>query len=170
MNFYPICTGHLYVKSDVYGFGVVLLEILTGLRALDMLRPVGQTNLVEWAKPSLSEKRKLKKIMDPNLGDQYPLKGAHQAAQLILKCIESDPKNRPSMNEVLDTLEKVSDIKIKQKETKASPLHPNQRQQYQSPSPIHHHYQHNRHHRNNQNNRPSPIHPKHGNRSAGGRS
>ncbi|KAL0431055.1 UNVERIFIED_CONTAM: putative serine/threonine-protein kinase PIX13, partial [Sesamum radiatum] len=45
---------HLYVKSDVYGFGVVLLEMLTGLRALDTRRPSGQHNLVDWLKPLLS--------------------------------------------------------------------------------------------------------------------
>ncbi|KAK9990008.1 hypothetical protein SO802_024993 [Lithocarpus litseifolius] len=54
-----VATGHLYVKSDVYVFGVVLLEMLTGLRALDPSRPSGQQNLVEWLKPSLSNKRKL---------------------------------------------------------------------------------------------------------------
>ncbi|KAI6690658.1 hypothetical protein NL676_027486 [Syzygium grande] len=48
-----IATGHLYVKSDVYGFGVVLLEMLTGLQALDPERPSGRQNLVEWARPSL---------------------------------------------------------------------------------------------------------------------
>ncbi|KAG2694244.1 hypothetical protein I3760_08G132800 [Carya illinoinensis] len=69
-----IATGHLYVKSDVYGFGVVLLEILTGLRALDTKRPGGQQNLVEWLKPSLSNKRKLKTIMDTRMEGQYSSK------------------------------------------------------------------------------------------------
>ncbi|KAI7997589.1 putative serine/threonine-protein kinase PIX13 [Camellia lanceoleosa] len=40
-------SGHLYVKSNVYGFGVVLLEILTGLRALDTKQPSGLHNLVD---------------------------------------------------------------------------------------------------------------------------
>ncbi|GLT54333.1 hypothetical protein SLA2020_275390 [Shorea laevis] len=85
-------TGHLYVKSDVYGFGVVLLEILTGLRAHDPNRTNNSQNLVLYAKPSLSNKKKLKKIMDSRLGELYPLEGACQAAQLILRCLESDPK------------------------------------------------------------------------------
>ena len=140
-----IWTGHLYVKSDVYGFGVVLLEMLTGNQALDMNRPPGQQNLVEWAKPSLTNKRKLKKIMDPRLRDQYPLKAAAQAAELILKCLESDPKNRPSMEEVLETLKRINEIKEKpnSKEVKVATNQPQ----------LHHHR--------------SPYHPKHGGAGAG---
>ncbi|CAD6248339.1 unnamed protein product [Miscanthus lutarioriparius] len=45
-----IATGHLYVKSDVYGFGVVMLEMLSGQRALDPNRPSGQLSLADWTK------------------------------------------------------------------------------------------------------------------------
>ncbi|XVF35827.1 hypothetical protein REPUB_Repub19eG0004300 [Reevesia pubescens] len=115
-----VATGHLYVKSDVYGFGVVLLEMLTGRRALDKNLPSREQNLVEWTKHSLSEKRKLKKIMDPRLEEKYPIEAALQAGELILKCLESDPKNRPSMEEILETLRKISAINEKPKESKAS--------------------------------------------------
>ncbi|CAN8271290.1 unnamed protein product [Cochlearia groenlandica] len=100
-----VATGHLYVKSDNYGFGVVLAEILTGLRALDPNRPTGQQNLTEWIKPHLSERRKLRSIMDPRLEGKYPFKSAFRVAQLALKCLESEPKNRPSMKEVVEALE-----------------------------------------------------------------
>ena len=104
---FTVSTGHLYVKSDVYGFGVVLVEILTGLRALDTNRPSGRHNLVEWIKPYLSDKRKLKNIMDSRLEGKYPSKAAFRIAHLSLKCIESEHKNRPSMNEVVETLERI---------------------------------------------------------------
>ncbi|RWR78509.1 Protein kinase domain-containing protein [Cinnamomum micranthum f. kanehirae] len=107
-----VATGHLYVKSDVYGFGVVLLEMLSGMRAIDKNRPSGQHNLVEWAKLYLSDPRKvLSRVMDQRLEGQYPSKGAVQAAQLILKCLGSNPRRRPSMSEVVETLEQIQAIK-----------------------------------------------------------
>lgn len=111
-----VSTGHLYVKSDVYGFGVVLLEILSGLRALDSNRPSEQHNLVDWAKPFLSDRRKLSRLMDQRLEGEYPTKAALKAAQLTLRCLAGDPKSRPSMKEVVETLEQIESIKGRLKE------------------------------------------------------
>ncbi|KAL6346057.1 hypothetical protein AAG906_025337 [Vitis piasezkii] len=133
-----IATGHLYVKSDVYGFGVVLLEMLTGLRALDTKRPNGQQSLVDWTRPSLSSKRKLKNIMDARVEGQYSPKAAFEAAQLTLKCLGSDPKSRPSMKEVVEVLEKIEAMSGKPKEsrTKHSTAH-HHGQPLPLPSPRH---------------------------------
>ncbi|KAJ1397568.1 Serine/threonine-protein kinase, active site [Sesbania bispinosa] len=139
-----MATGHLYVKSDVYGFGVVLLELLTGLAALDTNRPTVEQNLVEYTKPCLSDKKKLKRIMDPRMDEQYSIIAALQIAHLILKCLESDPKNRPSMEEVLGILEKAQNIKYKPKVKKASAVHQRKRSPEEHPTqnqlrtPIHH--------------------------------
>ena len=110
--------GHLYVKSDVYGFGVVLLEMLSGQRALDANRPSGQHKLVDWAKPFLADRRKLARVMDPRLEGQYPSKGALQAAQLTLRCLSGDPKSRPSMEEVVQILEHIESLKTRTKDSK----------------------------------------------------
>ncbi|KAL1188495.1 putative serine/threonine-protein kinase PIX13 [Cardamine amara subsp. amara] len=119
-----VATGHLYVKSDVYGFGVVLAEILTGLHALDPTRPTGQHNLTEWIKPHLSERRKLRSIMDPRLEGKYPFKSAFRVAQLALKCLGPEPKDRPSMKEVVEALELIetaNEKPLERRTTKASP-------------------------------------------------
>ncbi|KAK6150297.1 hypothetical protein DH2020_015229 [Rehmannia glutinosa] len=112
-----IATGHLYVKSDVYGFGVVLLEMLTGLRALDITRPNGQQNLVDWLKPVLSQRRKLKTVMDARMEGQYSSKEAVQAAQLALRCLEPEHRKRPPMEHVVEVLEHIASMR-KPKESK----------------------------------------------------
>ncbi|KMT09630.1 hypothetical protein BVRB_6g130820 [Beta vulgaris subsp. vulgaris] len=109
-----VATGHLYVNSDVYGFGVVLLEMLTGSRAVDSNRPKGQQNLVEWMSPCLSNKRKLRGVIDARLVGQYSLKAAFELAQLTLKCLRPDQRTRPSLQEVVEVIQKVKLIKVKE--------------------------------------------------------
>ncbi|RRT71042.1 hypothetical protein B296_00009525 [Ensete ventricosum] len=109
---------------DVYGFGVVLLEMLSGQRALDTNRPSGQHNLVDWARPMLADRRKLARLMDPRLEGQYSSKGAFQAAQLTLSCLAGDPKSRPSMKVVVETLERIEAIKGRSREARDASLQP----------------------------------------------
>lgn len=106
-----VATGHLTARSDVYSFGVVLLEILTGRRAVDKNRPCGEQNLVEWAKPHLSDKRKVLRVVDQKLEGQYSLKGVLKAANVAYNCLSSDAKNRPTMKEVVESLEPLLDAR-----------------------------------------------------------
>ncbi|PNX92496.1 protein kinase 2B chloroplastic-like, partial [Trifolium pratense] len=93
-----VATGHLTARSDVYSFGVVLLELLTGRRVVDEDRPgYSEETLVDWAMPFLSDNRRILRIMDTKLGGQYSKKGAQAAAALILNCVNTDPKHRPTM-------------------------------------------------------------------------
>ncbi|KAI4981056.1 hypothetical protein ZWY2020_021541 [Hordeum vulgare] len=133
-----VATGHLYVKSDVYGFGVVLLEVLTGLRALDTDRPSGQHNLVDWAKPHLADRRKLARLMDPRLEGQYSSRGAQRAAQLTLRCLAAEHTNRPSMKEVVAVLQEIESMSRGGSVGSASPRPNNARSGHgygQSPRP-----------------------------------
>ncbi|CAI8618782.1 unnamed protein product [Vicia faba] len=100
-----IMTGHLTPRSDVYSFGVVLLELLTGRKSLDKLRPAREQNLTEWALPLLKEKKKVLSIIDPRLEGNYPIKGAHKAAMLAYHCLNKNPKARPLMRDIVDSLE-----------------------------------------------------------------
>ncbi|CAM8920423.1 unnamed protein product [Rhodiola kirilowii] len=102
-----MATGHLTAKSDVYSFGVVLLEILTGRRALDMNRPSGEQNLVDWAAPFMSSKRKFLTIMDVRIQGQYSVPGVQKAATLAMQCFSVKPKLRPHMPQVVAALEQL---------------------------------------------------------------
>lgn len=100
-----IMTGHLTTMSDVFSFGVVLLELITGRRSVDKNRPNREQNLVKWARPQLKDPRKLDQIMDPRLEGQYSTEGARKAAALAYQCLSHHPKSRPTMRTVVKTLE-----------------------------------------------------------------
>lgn len=102
-----MATGHLTKKSDVYSFGVVLLEIMSGKRALDQNRPSGEHNLIEWAKPYLSNKRRIFQVMDARIEGQYTLREAMKVANLAIQCLSVEPRFRPKMDEVVSVLEEL---------------------------------------------------------------
>lgn len=104
-------SGHLTTKSDVYSFGVVLLELLTGRRAVDKMRAKTEQNLVDWARPYLTSSRRLRCIMDPRMGGQYSIKGAKEVALLTLRSVSENPKDRPKMPTIMETLEAVKNWK-----------------------------------------------------------
>ncbi|KAG9157249.1 hypothetical protein Leryth_004923 [Lithospermum erythrorhizon] len=106
-----IALGRLTPKSDVYSFGVVLLELMSGKRALgDDSAGVAYDTLVEWARPFLSDNRRMMRIMDTRLGGQYSRKAALSLAALALQCLDLDDKSRPAMSEVLTTLEQLQTL------------------------------------------------------------
>ncbi|XP_073310949.1 probable serine/threonine-protein kinase PBL11 isoform X1 [Primulina huaijiensis] len=106
-----LSTGHLTAKSDVYSFGVVLLEILSGKKAIDKNRPSGEHNLVEWAKPYLTNKRRIFHVIDTRLEGQYSMGRTMKVAKLALQCLSMDARSRPNMDNVVTELEQLQDSK-----------------------------------------------------------
>ncbi|KAG0479563.1 hypothetical protein HPP92_010421 [Vanilla planifolia] len=99
-----VMTGHLTSRSDVYAFGVVLLEMLVGRKALDARKLGGEVNLVEWARPLLVHCNKLLRIIDPRMAGQYSNKAVHLVSNLAYQCLCENPKGRPTMSEVVKVL------------------------------------------------------------------
>lgn len=100
-------TGHLLVKSDVYSYGVVLLELLSGRKPVDLSQPSGQENLVVWARPLLSSKEGLEKIIDPSLKPNIPFDSAAKVAAIASMCVQPEVSHRPFMGEVVQALKLV---------------------------------------------------------------
>ncbi|TYI58372.1 hypothetical protein E1A91_D11G352400v1 [Gossypium mustelinum] len=87
--------GLVNEKTDVYAFGVLLLELIAGRRALDDQ----QQSIVIWAKPLL-DKNDIKGLIDPSLGDDYEPKEANRMVSTASLCIEHSPILRPQMSQV----------------------------------------------------------------------
>ncbi|KAK1370692.1 putative serine/threonine-protein kinase PBL28 [Heracleum sosnowskyi] len=104
-----MATGHLTKKSDVYGFGVVLREILTGQSVFELLR-AREEGLVSWTKSCLTREPTILDVVDADFQGQYSMEAALRASALALKCLSVDPKSRPDANQVVKELEQLQDL------------------------------------------------------------
>ncbi|KAG6410965.1 hypothetical protein SASPL_129038 [Salvia splendens] len=90
-----------------------------------------------------TDRRKLKRIIDARL-EGYPSKSVHHVAQLALHCLESEPKNRPSMQEIVERLEKIGSSSERPRERRAQSGSPHA-VSHRGPQPLQYR---------------SPLHPK----------
>ncbi|KAK1437218.1 hypothetical protein QVD17_03006 [Tagetes erecta] len=120
-------TGHLLVKSDVYSYGVVLLELLTGRKPVDMTQPSGQENLVSWSRPILREKDRLEELVDPKLGGKYPIEDLARVCTIAAACVAPEANQRPTMGEVVQSLKMVQRV-TEYQDTSTTNTRPEQKQ------------------------------------------
>uniref|UniRef100_A0A453FQ96 Protein kinase domain-containing protein n=1 Tax=Aegilops tauschii subsp. strangulata TaxID=200361 RepID=A0A453FQ96_AEGTS len=97
-------TGKLTKMSDIYSFGVVLLELITGRRAIDPTKPTEEQVLIHWAAPLIRDRKMFVRLADPLLGKDFPVKGLYQALAIASMCMQEDPSKRPKIGDVVDAL------------------------------------------------------------------
>ncbi|KAL1820128.1 hypothetical protein ACET3Z_014997 [Daucus carota] len=98
-------SGKLTKRSDVFSFGVVLLEIITGRKALDTTQPRERQLIVQWALPLLRDRRDFVKLADPRLKGQFPRSSVRRAVEVALMCVQEESRARPGMREVVQALD-----------------------------------------------------------------
>lgn len=114
-----IRTGRLTAKSDVWSFGVVLFEIITGRKSLELARPDGEQKLIEWVKQFPAESStSIRLIMDPKLRGQYSPEAARIVVKLAGQCLLKNPNKRPEMHEVINSLENAIHVSRLQRQSK----------------------------------------------------
>ncbi|KNA12676.1 hypothetical protein SOVF_123750 isoform A [Spinacia oleracea] len=96
--------GKVTDKIDVYAFGVVLLELLSGRKPISNELPKGEESLVMWAKPILNG-GKISKLLDPCMGSNYSRDQIERMVLAATLCIRRTPRARPHMSLILKLLQ-----------------------------------------------------------------
>ncbi|XVF64437.1 hypothetical protein PTKIN_Ptkin09bG0169600 [Pterospermum kingtungense] len=100
--------GFVSVRTDVYAFGIVLLQLISGRRVIDLKSKGRRLSLQQWAEP-LIEKLALVELIDPRIRESYDTHQLYLMAQTAYLYAQRSPEMRPSMRGVLHLLEGESD-------------------------------------------------------------
>ncbi|KAL8160406.1 hypothetical protein V2J09_001943 [Rumex salicifolius] len=97
-------SGMLNEKSDIYSFGVLLLEAITGRDPVDYSRPANEVNLVDWLKNMVGNRRS-EEVIDPKIETRPSTRALKRTLLTALRCVDPDSEKRPTMSQVVRMLE-----------------------------------------------------------------
>ncbi|KAL4346827.1 hypothetical protein GQ457_17G016660 [Hibiscus cannabinus] len=104
-------SGKLTEKSDVFSFGVVLLELITGRKPVDVSQPLGDESLVEWARPLLThalDSEEFEGLADPKLEGNYVESEMFRMIEAATACVRHSAAKRPRMGQIVRAFESLA--------------------------------------------------------------
>lgn len=104
-------TGRVTTKVDIFSFGVILMELITGRRALDETQPEESMHLVTWFKRMYINKDSFRKAIDPTIDlNEETLASVSTVAELAGHCCAREPYQRPDMGHAVNVLSSLVEL------------------------------------------------------------
>ncbi|WJX86271.1 hypothetical protein P8452_68604 [Trifolium repens] len=95
-------TGNTNKKNDIYSFGIILFELITGRKALE--RASGENiHILQWVLPTV-KRGDIQNVVDPRLQGEFSINSAWKAVEIAMSCTSSNVDERPDMSQILAEL------------------------------------------------------------------
>ena len=107
-------SNRLTEKSDVYGFGVSLMEVISCRPVISNIEDPEMNYIAKWMRTMVAQ-RNIKNIVDPRLKEAYESNSVWKAVRLALACISENSSERPTMNQVVIELKECLAMELNQR-------------------------------------------------------